>query len=345
MRRHRLVSLSLRAMAAAGLTLIAATASAQALGNQELPPEVVKAAQAEGRIMIYSSEDESQQRFTMAAFEKKYGIKGSFIRFPTGPLMQRFNTEHDGGRPQADVVSVSSPIPFQMHADRFANLNPRQIPNLAQWPQAAVKANYLNHTMDIVALVYNTDQLKAADVPKTWADLADPKWKGKFLLTDPQVADNYMGWLDAVERTHGMDLLRKIATQDYKVTPSGASGVQQIAAGAYLFNAPTFTAFSKQLIEKKAPIAIQYLSNPTVISPRSMAISARGPNPNAARLFVNWMLSDEGVRTYCGYAKTSVFGDPSGSRGCVAFREGENMRFDVPEERRRAMARALGVAN
>ena len=69
------------------------------------------------------------------------------------------------------------------------------------------------------------------------------------------------------------------------------------------------------------------------------------PHPNAARLFVNWMLSEEGVRSYCSYIKTSVFGDPAGTRGCVAFRGGELMRFDVPEERRRAMARALGVAN
>ncbi|MBL0419853.1 extracellular solute-binding protein [Ramlibacter sp. AW1] len=341
MRRHRLAS----AIAATGFALLAGAAAAQALGTQELPPEVVKAAQAEGQVMIYSSEDESQQRFTLAAFEKKYGIKGSFIRFPTGPLMQRFNTEHDGGKPQADVVSVSSPIPFRMHADRFSQLTPQGVPNLAQWPKDAVQGNFLNHTMDIVALVYNTEQLKPAEVPRTWSDLADPKWKGKFLLTDPQVADNYMGWLDAVERAHGMDLLRKIATQQYKVTPSGASGVQQVAAGAYVFNAPTFTAFSKQLIEKKAPIAIQYLSNPTVISPRSMAIAAKAPHPNAARLFVNWMLSEEGVRTYCSHARTSVIGDPAGSRGCVAFRDGENMRFDVPEERRRAMAKALGVAN
>jgi iron(III) transport system substrate-binding protein len=323
---------------------LAGAAAAQTLGTQE-PPALVKAAQAEGSIMLYSSEDESTQKATLAAFEKKYGIKGSFIRFPTGPLMQRFNTENDAGKVQADVVSVSSTVPFTMHADRFAALTPQAIPNLAQWPKAQVKGNFLNHTMDVVALVYNTDQLKASEVPKTWADLANPKWKGKFLLTDPQVADNYMGWLDAVERSQGTALLRRIATQDYKVTQSGASGVQQVAAGAYLFNAPTFTAFSRSLIAKRAPIAIQYLTNPTVISARSIGIAAKAPHPNAARLLVNWLLSDEGVRTYCSYIKTSVFGDPKGVHGCLPFRDGELMRFDVPEERRRAMAKAIGVAN
>ncbi|HYF19335.1 MAG TPA: extracellular solute-binding protein [Ramlibacter sp.] len=336
---------STRLLLAALPALFAATAAAQQLGSRELSPELVKAAQAEGQVMLYSSEDESTQRATLAAFEKKYGIKGSFIRFPTGPLMQRFNTEHDGGKVQADVVSVSSPIPFETRADRFLPLTPQAIPNLAQWPREQVKGTYLNHTMDIVALVYNTELLKPEEVPKTWADLANPKWKGKFLLTDPQVADNYMGWLDAVERSQGTDLLRKIATQNYKVTQSGASGVQMVAAGAYLFNAPTFTAFSRTLIEKKAPIAIQYLQQPTVISARSLGIAAKAPHPNAARLLVNWMLSEEGVRSYCSSIKTSVFGDPGGTRGCVPFREGEVMKFDVPEERRRAMAKAIGVAN
>jgi iron(III) transport system substrate-binding protein len=335
---------TLRAAAAAAALLVAACAQAQGLGPAA-PDALVKAAQAEGEIMVYSSEDEHTQRATLAAFEKKYGIKGSFIRFPTGPLMQRFNTEHDAGKVQVDVVSVSSPVPFEARAERFLQLSPQAVPNLAQWPKAAVKPTYLNHTMDIVALVYNTEQLKPSEVPKTWSDLADPKWKGKFLLTDPQVADNYMGWLDAVERAKGSDLLRKIATQNYKVTQSGASGVQMVAAGAYLFNAPTFTAFSRALIEKKAPIAIQYLKEPSVISARSVGIAAKSPHPNAAKLFVNWLLSDEGVRSYCSYIKTSVFGDPKGEHGCLAFREGELMRFDIPEERRKAMAKAIGVAN
>lgn len=331
-------------IAAATALVACGPAVAQALGGPP-PASLVKAAQAEGQIMIYSSEDEHTQRATLAAFEKKYGIKGGFIRFPTGPLMQRFNTEHDGGKVQADVVSVSSPIPYETQTDRFAQLNPQLVPAIANWPKDAVKPTYVNFTMDIVALVYNTEQVKPGEVPQTWADLANPKWKGKFLLTNPTVADNYMGWLDAVERKHGSELLRKIATQDYKLTQSGASGVQMVAAGAYLFNAPTFTAFSRALIEKKAPIAIQYLKDPTVISARSLGIAAKAPHPNAARLYVHWLLSEEGVRSYCGYIKTSVFGDPSGQRGCVGFRDGEVMRFDVPEERRRAMAKALGVGN
>lgn len=336
--------------AAGGLALGAALAlfqpaAAQGTQDVEQPAALVKAAQAEGQLMIYSSSDENQSKTLLAAFEKRYGIKGGFIRFPTGPLMQRFSTEYDAKDVRADIVSVSSPVPFEQRPERFANVDKSVLPNLGKWPDFRTAGKHFVWTTDLVALAYNTEQLKPQDVPKTWSDLADPKWKGRFLLTDPQVADNYMGWLDAVERAQGMELLRKLAGQNYKITQSGASGAQMVAAGAYVFNAPTFASFSARLLEKKAPIAVQYLEGPAIVSPRSIAIVADAPHPNAARLYLNWLLSEEALKLTCSISPTSLAMAPDNSRGCIAVREGVEMRFNVPEERKRALAKALGVAH
>ncbi|MDX3905925.1 MAG: extracellular solute-binding protein [Pigmentiphaga sp.] len=333
-----------RRAALGGLMAVSLPALAQSTGDVEQPAALVKAAQAEGQLMIYSSSDENQTKTLLAAFEKRYGIKGSFIRFPTGPLMQRFSTEYDAKDVRADIVSVSSPVPYEQRPDRFADLGRSVLPNLAKWPDYRVADKHMIWTTDLVALAYNTEQLKPQEVPKTWTELADPKWKGKFLLTDPQVADNYMGWLDAIERARGVELLRKIAGQNYKITQSGASGAQMVAAGAYLFNAPTFASFSARLIEKKAPIAIQYLQDPAVVSPRSIAIVADAPHPNAARLYLNWLLSEEGLKLTCSISPTSLAMAPDDSRGCIPVRKGMEMRFDVPDERKRMLARELGVA-
>src|SRR5690606_31864372 len=78
------------AQAAAQLGTVACAAAfswgaahaAQTTADTELPPDVIKAAQAEGGLMLYSSSDQNQSRRLLAAFEKKYGIKGEFIRFP-----------------------------------------------------------------------------------------------------------------------------------------------------------------------------------------------------------------------------------------------------------------------
>jgi iron(III) transport system substrate-binding protein len=218
------------------------------------------------------------------------------------------------------------------------------VPNVAKWPAQWVKKNHFTWTTEIVSLAYNTDLVPKGTQPTKWTDLADPKWKGKFLLTDPQVADNYLGWLDAVEKVNGMDFLKKIAGQDYKVTQSGASGAQMVAAGAHLFNAPTFPSFSNVLIAKKAPIAVQYMSGPSVLSPRDYGIVKAAPHPNAARLFLNWLMSDEGTKATCAIAAYSVTSDPDGKLGCIPVRDGMAMSFNVPEERKQALARAIGVA-
>lgn len=333
------------AMALLGATaaLAGGGALAQTGAHVEQPAALLAAARAEGGLMIYSSSDENQSRTLLAAFEKRYGIKGRFVRFPTGPLMQRFSTEYDAKNVQADILSVSSPLPYQRQPERFAKIDTGALPNLAHWPAGEIRGNHLVWTTEIVALSWNTEMLKPGEVPTKWSDLADPKWKGRFLLTNPTVADNYMGWLDAVERANGIDLLRQIATQDYKLTQSGASGAQMVAAGAHAFNAPTFTAFSTKLIQKGAPLKIQYMAGPKVVSPRSIAVVADAPHPNAARLFLNWLLSEEAMRLTCRISPTSIVADPDGKLGCVPARDGVAMRFDVPKERREALARALGV--
>lgn len=218
------------------------------------------------------------------------------------------------------------------------------LPNLARWPAAEVRGNHLIWTTEIVALAWNTEMLKPAEVPTRWADLADPRWKGRFLLTDPQVADNYLGWLDAVERANGVELLRRIAKQNYKITQSGASGAQMIAAGAHAFNAPTFTAFSTQLIAKKAPLKIQYMTGPTVVSPRSIAIVADAPHPNAARLYLQLAAVRRGHAADLPDQPDVGRRRSGGPRRLRAGPDGVAMRFDVPEERRRMLARELGVA-
>ena len=187
------------------------------------------------------------------------------------------------------------------------------------------------------------DEVKGADIPRKWTDVLAPKWKGRIVLSDPRAADNYMGWLDAIERAHGGDYLKKLAALDFKLTPSGASGVQLVAAGAMAMNFPTISTFVAPLVEKKAPIAVIYPEGPSLASGREVGIVINAPHPNAARLFVNWTLSDEGVRAYCGFAEIPVVGDPQGKLGCVPSHNVEQVDFEVKEDRAHTLTRALGL--
>jgi iron(III) transport system substrate-binding protein len=208
-----------------------------------------------------------------------------------------------------------------------------------------VAKNYFSWSTDIVVLHYNTEQVSAAQVPRTWSDVIDPRWKGKILLTDPRVADNYMGWLDGLEKRFGIEFLKKIAAQDAKLTQSGASGAQMVSAGAYAINFPTFPDFATQLIAKKAPISTQNMSDPMLVSIRAVGIVSSAPHPNTAKLYLNWLLSADGVRAACKAGRISVTGDPDGKLGCTPVKNPVVVNYGVPEERQQELLRAIGVVS
>ena len=339
-----LTSSSRRLLAcAAGALAIAASGAvdAQTFDREAL----IKAAKAEGSIMLYSSSGEAQSKTVLAAFEAEYGIKGNFLRLTTIPLMQRFNAEYEGNDLQADVLSVSTTIPFIDHPDWWVNVDKAYAPNVQKWPSRWVKSKYISWSADAFNMAYNTELVPPGTQPKTYADLLDPKWKGKILLTDPRVADNYFGWLDGVEKAKGADYLRKVAALEMKLTQSGASGAQMVAAGAYAINFPTFPDFSTALKEKKAPIAVLALSEPLLVSERVIAVSNKAPHKNAARLFMDWVMSENGVKAACKNGSVSVVADPDGKLGCPQMHDPEPVEYVLTEERKKQLVRDFGLGN
>ena len=329
---------------AAVLAVFTATLEVRAeIANLEPPQAQIEAAKTEGQISVYTSMNDTLTRAFLNAFEKRYGIKGSFFRAPTTPLLQRFAVEHDGNGVAADIFSVASPLPFAQHPDWFAPLDAATAPNLKNWPERGVHTVSVTWTNEILALAYNTDEVKAVDVPRTWADALNPKWKDRIVLSDPRAADNYMGWLDAIERAHGTDFLKTLSALNFKLTPSGASGVQLVAAGAVAMNFPTINSFTVPLIEKKAPIAVVFPEGPQLASARDVAVVVKAPHPQAARLFFNWILSLEATRLYCSLSSVAIVGDPEGKAGCLPSHHAQGVNFDVNEQRARALTRDLGL--
>ena len=116
-----------------------------------------------------------------------------------------------------------------------------------------------------------------------------------------------------------------------------------VAAGAYALNFPAYATFSVPLIEKKAPIAAQVVSDPVLVNETSVAIASRARHPNAARLFVNWLLSEESLRTACKAFPISTPGDPEGKLGCVAVKDPHPLNRAVGEERKQALLQPIGL--
>ena len=118
-----------------------------------------------------------------------------------------------------------------------------------------------------------------------------------------------------------------------------------VAAGAYAMNWPTFEAFSTQLMRKGAPIAVEGLTEPTLVSGRQIGVVAKAPHPNAARLFLSWVLSPEGVRATCAASPEAIVADPDGKLGCVPVKNPQPIAFVTTDARRHQLLSELGLSD
>lgn len=337
----------MKAMFKIGFAALAAfaihTSTAQA---QEPSAELVKAAQIEGALMFYASITEDQVKLLAASFEKKYGIKSTYLRLVSGALVQRFVTENDGKSNEADVFLDSSPVAFQMHANLFAPLSAEKAPAAGTWPKKyTVGDRGITIQTSPMVVNYNTDLVKPNEVPKTWKELADPKWKGKALFTDPRTSETYTGWMDTVEKNLGADYLKEVAALNFTLTPSGASGAQMIAAGAQAVNFPTYASFAIPLKDKKAPIESKIMTNPVIVSQSTIGVAANAKHPNVAQLFLNYLLSEEGIKVACNAFPVTTPGDFSGKLGCVAIDEPQLMDYALTEQRKQSLLQLIGLTN
>ena len=280
--------------------------------------KLTAAAKAEGRVMIYHTSDVATMSPVLRGFEKKYGIKVDNY-FATGaPLTTRFSSEGAVGKMMADVFYASDTTAFVEFPNLFQQITPDNFPIYGRLPDVArLKSGLaISHAQLSFAFMYNTNRVKPPDVPRIWSDLVDPKWKGRTLLVDPRSSATFRAVFHMI-RQHIPDILQRIAANEPRLVESPTPAAQQLAAGTGTISYLNYPSHAVPLMEKRAPIKWATVEGPEIT--RSAWVGAtKGPHPNAALLFLNYLLSDESLTLYCSRADgaKSVM-DPTGKRtGC-----------------------------
>jgi iron(III) transport system substrate-binding protein len=252
--------------------------------------KLVAEAKREGEITIYHAYPALTK--VIDAFGKKYGIKVNTWRSGSEAIVQRLTTEARAGRHEVDIVQNNAPENEFAHREKLlqevrspyqADLIPQAVPAHHEW--AGI-------TLDVWIAAYNTNKVKKEDLPKSYADLQDPKWKGKLGVE----ADDY-GWFGAlmseIGEAQGTKVFNNIvATNGISVRKGHsllgtlvASGDVPLALTIYDWNPP-------QLKDKGgAPIEGFYIS-PVIAQPSTIAMLKGAPHPAAALLFYDFMLSE-----------------------------------------------------
>ena len=143
-------------------------------------------AKAEGKVVWYTSTPLPQAQKIVNLFEKEYGIKVEMFRSGGSAILRRFQQEIDAGRVAADVLTTSDPAAAAMLTRKgtFVAFKPK---NFDKVPDAAKDkdGNFVAQRLNLMTNYIRSDKVPVADEPKTWADLADPKYKGKMVIGDP----------------------------------------------------------------------------------------------------------------------------------------------------------------
>ena len=234
----------------------------------------------------------------MEAFSKASGIKGIYTRVSTAKYVSTVLTEHAAGKLQADVLQGPMPV-LQILKEKGVLANYKS-PLAAGYPEWAVKEEgIVQFAIEYVAPIYNTELVKAADVPKTYADLADKKWKDKIVMPDPASHATTISWLVGLKEAkifateeEWMGFLKGLAANKPMFVKSFSPTPAPIESGEKLIA----ISMPKYIITKpKSPLGWANVG-PVLGSPRGIAVAANAPHPEAARLLMDFWLARDTMK-------------------------------------------------
>ncbi len=288
----------LKATAAAAATgsLFAAPARAAAPPPTAITPDLIAAARKEGKAVWYTSVDLPLAEKIAKAFEDKFpGVAVQVERTGAERQFQRIGQEYASGVHAGDVVNSSDASHFIVwkRDGILAPFVPEDVAKLYPPEHKDPDGQFASFRVGLCVIGYNTDLVKAADAPKNYADLLDPKWKGKLVKAHPGYSGTIMTATFQMARDLGWPYFEKLAQQNVMQVQSSADPPKKLVLGerAVMVDGNEYNMF--QLKEAGKPVEIVYATEgtPVVVGPNGLFKAA--PNPNAARLFQCYCFTQE----------------------------------------------------
>ena len=260
---------------------------------QETTPAMVAAAEKEGKVTWYTAVDVKVAEAIAKSFKAAYPkIQVEVERSGSERVFQRVNQEYQSNIKNVDVVNSSdaSHFIFWKQQKWLASHTP---PDAKKFDAKYRDADGFYHTWRASLSVagYNTNLVKDADAPKSYADLLDPKWKGKMAKAHPGYSGTALTGTFAMVKTLGWDYLDKLSKQGVQQLQSTTATPKSIASGerAVMIDGNEYNMFME--MDAKSPVKIIYPREGTPFVNSPGAIFADAPHPNAARVFQNFLFT------------------------------------------------------
>ncbi|MPM49797.1 hypothetical protein SDC9_96528 [bioreactor metagenome] len=275
------------------LVLLLVLGSVFAAGSKEVAAPASTA--MEDKVSMYASITSIEP--IIEAFTADTGVAAENTRLSTARFVSTVLTEFEAGKLAADVLQ--GPLPVLEILKEQGVIADYVSPVGETYPEWARRGDgiYL-FGIEYVALIYNTELVAPADVPKRYEDLTDPKWKNQIVMANPASHATTISWLvGLIEHVFATekewyDFLRGLAANNPMFVASFSPTPAPIESGEKRIG----ISMPKYIVTKApAPLAWAQVSQPMLGSPRAIAIAKDAPHPNAAKAFVEYWLSSKAM--------------------------------------------------
>ena len=264
---------------------------------------VIEAAKKEGKVVVYATTDAVAANPLIKDFETLYpSIKVEYSDLNSTELYNRFIAEAAANNGTGDVL-WSSAMDLQMklvadgRAESYASPEIKALPKWAVWKDSAYGTTY-----EPITFVYNKRLVPEADVPKDHSDLlkllnAKPDfYKGKITAYDPERSG--VGYLfcneDIKDFPQAWDLFKAMGKVQAKLYTSAGAMMERVTSGEHLIAYGIFGSYALGRSKKDPNLGIILPKDYTMVTSRVAFISQKARNPNAAKLFLDYILSKRG---------------------------------------------------
>jgi iron(III) transport system substrate-binding protein len=288
-------------VASTGLSAFAqgTAADAMSITGPDREKRLLAGAKKEGELNIYTSAQSDDMGALVKAFEAKYGVKVSVWRSSSEKVLQRAVQEARGNKYTMDVAETNGP---ELEAMSREKITQKLVsPYLGDLIDEAKRPHgeWVGTRLNVFVQAYNTQQIKKADLPKTWEDLAKPQWKGKLGIEQEDsdwLAGQYAQLGDAKAEKVFKDI---VANNGVSVRKGHTLLTQLVASGEIPLALTVYNYKAEQLKNKGAPIDWFHIG-PAIARPNGIAVAKQAPHPHAAALFLDFELSPEGQKILAG---------------------------------------------
>lgn len=266
---------------------------------------IVDAAKKEGKLNIYSIMSKDNWKPVLDGFQKRYGfLSVETTDLGSSEVFQRYYSEAASNARTGDIVITSTPDEWQAFIKRgeLVVYKSPEDPYLPDWSKLAT--GVYSASSDPLVFIYNKKTLAADKTPKTLAELAAnittdaTPYKGKMVTYDPEkVATGFAAFWFYIKKNgdKGWSQLETIGKQSVKLESSAGNMVNSTLTGEINlgFFVSTISVLPK-LPASEAVLGYRMIADGTPILVRGMGIARKGASPNAAKLLIDYVLSQEG---------------------------------------------------